>query len=371
MYFKFIAFLLLFAISQSRATGESCKTPNNKPGKCILLRECPLLHEIVANKTEAAKEFVRQSICGFQGLDSLVCCATSTSSNSSVNQDNKKTSNRHLFPDKRYCGYQHSDDYAHDTSNTTITEFPWLARIAYRRKSESEDSYQKQYLCLGSLINPLYILTAAGCTNTPNFVITEVRLGDYHIGNDTDCVSEDHIEECSDPARDYTLSKIIAHPGYDSKTSVNNIALLRINGRVSYSDYIRPVCLPFPGTKFANIGDTLTLSGWGYKNLKHEKAVIKKRVLGRLISAENCTEAYKDYSWFKLNDSHLCTKTVENSTELSCSGDLGAPVIFSHRLQWHQEGIVSFGESRCGDKLPDIHTKVKDFLEWIEENIEN
>ncbi|KAF2894195.1 hypothetical protein ILUMI_11976 [Ignelater luminosus] len=171
MYFIFSAFVLLFAISQSSAAGESCKTPNNKTGECILLRECPSLHEIIANKTEAAKEFVRQSICGFQGLDSLVCCATSAGSNSSVNQDNKKTSNRHLLPDRRYCGYQHSDDYAHDTSNTTITEFPWLARIAYRRKSESEDSYQKQYLCLGSLINPQYILTAATCTTVSRFVM--------------------------------------------------------------------------------------------------------------------------------------------------------------------------------------------------------
>ncbi|KAF2889902.1 hypothetical protein ILUMI_16271, partial [Ignelater luminosus] len=134
--------------------------------------------------------------------------------------------------------------------------------------------------------------------------------------------------------------------------------------------YVRPICLPFPGTKFANIGDTLTLSGWGYKNLKHEKAVIKKRVLTRLISAENCTEAYKNIPRFKLHDSQLCTRIVANSTDLSCQGDAGAPVIFSHKLQWHQEGIMSFGLAGCGDKVPDVHTKVKNFLEWIEENIE-
>lgn len=63
----------------------------------------------------------------------------------------------------------------------------------------------------------------------------EVRLGEYHIVNDTDCVSEQNIEECSEPVRDYAINKIIVHPEYSSEQQVNDIALLRLNGSVSYS----------------------------------------------------------------------------------------------------------------------------------------
>ncbi|KAF2903239.1 hypothetical protein ILUMI_02953 [Ignelater luminosus] len=176
-----------------------------------------------------------------------------------------------------------------------------------------------------------------------------VRLGEYHSVNDTDCVWEHGIQECSDPVMDYTVNKTIIHPNYYKTARLNDITLLRLNGEIEgYSDYIRPICLPFSGTKFANIGDTVTISGWA-----------------ELISTENCGKSYKT---FNITENHLCTMTLNNSTDQSCKGDAGGPVMLSHRLQWHQEGIVSFGYG-CGPEFPNGHTRVQKYLEWIEENI--
>ncbi|KAF2887232.1 hypothetical protein ILUMI_18940, partial [Ignelater luminosus] len=107
-----------------------CKTPDKEPGECILLRECPSLREMIAKKVDGANEFVRQSICGFVDVEPLVCFVLSTNKSASY-QENKEINNKHLLPDRTYCGYQHSDEYFHDANTSAITEFSWLARLVY------------------------------------------------------------------------------------------------------------------------------------------------------------------------------------------------------------------------------------------------
>ncbi|KAF2904360.1 hypothetical protein ILUMI_01818 [Ignelater luminosus] len=337
---------------------EPCTTPDNAPGECILLRECHSLREMIANKVDGATEFVRQSVCGYVDVDSLVCCV-------------KKTNNKHLLANRKYCGYQHSDDYSHDTNSTAITEFPWLARLAFKWKRGFPPNIM--YPCLGSLINNKYVLTSARCVSFQEIVLMEVRLGEYHIGNDTDCVLEDGIQECSDPVMDYTVNKTIIHPDYILDDSYrNDIALVRLNGEVQYSDYIRPICLPLPDTKFSNIGDAMTISGWDLEYAVGEEITIKKKILAELISNEDCGERLKsrDLKWYiNITDTHLCTVSLENSDEDTCGGDYGGPVMVSHRLQWRQEGI-SLQPKVCGPHSIDVHTKVQKYLEWIEKNIE-
>ncbi|KAF2888341.1 hypothetical protein ILUMI_17832, partial [Ignelater luminosus] len=164
-YVNFVVFNLL--LLSLRINSEPCKTPDNKPGECILLRECPSLREMIAKKVDGANELVRQSVCGFVDGDFLVCCVSSTNE-SALNQENKETNNTHLLPSRKYCGYQHSDDYFHEANTSAITEFPWLARLAYRDAWEEEDSYNKSYRCHGSLISNKYVLTAAQCLTARN-----------------------------------------------------------------------------------------------------------------------------------------------------------------------------------------------------------
>ncbi|XP_047464248.1 chymotrypsin-like elastase family member 2A [Mugil cephalus] len=59
-----------------------------------------------------------------------------------------------------------------------------------------------------------------------------------------------------------TVSTIILHPDYDSYTSNNDIALLRLSSPVSFTDYIIPVCLAASGSVFNN-GTDSWVTGWG------------------------------------------------------------------------------------------------------------
>jgi len=42
------------------------------------------------------------------------------------------------------------------------------------------------------------------------------------------------------------ITKIIQHPGYLDTGFINDLALLKMERPVDFSDYIRPVCLPPP-----------------------------------------------------------------------------------------------------------------------------
>ena len=59
-----------------------------------------------------------------------------------------------------------------------------------------------------------------------------------------------------------TVARIILHPSYDSITSDNDIALLRLSSPVTFTDYIRPVCLAASDSVFNN-GTDSWVTGWG------------------------------------------------------------------------------------------------------------
>lgn len=58
------------------------------------------------------------------------------------------------------------------------------------------------------------------------------------------------------------LKKIIPHPNYNEYTYDNDIALMEMDSPITFSDYIRPICLPAPQHDFP-VGDTVLITGWG------------------------------------------------------------------------------------------------------------
>lgn len=60
-----------------------------------------------------------------------------------------------------------------------------------------------------------------------------------------------------------TVTKIIKHPNYNSLGS--NIALLQLSSSVTFTDYIKPVCLAAAGSVFVD-GTESWVTGWGSIN---------------------------------------------------------------------------------------------------------
>ena len=122
------------------------------------------------------------------------------------------------------------------------------------------------------MINNRYVLTAAHCIDVkalrPRWSLTSVRLGEWNTESDTDC-DESFINDkvCNDPPIDVAIERKILHESYNAKdkSNRNDIGLLRLAESVTYSNFIRPICLPIDESlrNFNFVGKTLSVSGWG------------------------------------------------------------------------------------------------------------
>ncbi len=82
-----------------------------------------------------------------------------------------------------------------------------------------------------------------------------VRLGEYDFNEESD-------EEI-----DFQVSNIFQHEDYERKTYTNDIAMLKLDSEVEFSDYKWPICLPFD--QDISEGDVASVTGlfWQHPNL--------------------------------------------------------------------------------------------------------
>ena len=58
------------------------------------------------------------------------------------------------------------------------------------------------------------------------------------------------------------VTQIMSHPNYTRSTNDNDMCLLKLSSPVTFTNYIRPVCLAAPGSSF-HAGTTSWVTGWG------------------------------------------------------------------------------------------------------------
>ncbi|XP_045470318.1 phenoloxidase-activating factor 3-like [Harmonia axyridis] len=272
---------------------------------------------------------------------------------------------------KENCGLTFADNKVTGGRVAELGQFPWMALLAFRQAAQPVP----QFLCGGTLITTRHILTAAHCIieNRP-LELVFVRLGEYNLTSQRDCVNFGNRRVCADQHTDVYVERVAVHPEYSRQTLKNDIALIRLRHSVRESDYIRAICLPFDKHwSYSELtGQNFTVSGWG------------KSDSGNLFGSDVLQFA-KVKTW----DQHKCNNSIPTqvkplsemqlcangpNTEDACKGDSGGPLMNitldkSLEVRYIQVGIVSFGTATCGDKnLPTIYTRVDKYLKWIVEN---
>uniref|UniRef100_A0A6P4F3R7 Serine protease easter-like isoform X1 n=1 Tax=Drosophila rhopaloa TaxID=1041015 RepID=A0A6P4F3R7_DRORH len=272
-----------------------------------------------------------------------------------------------VLPGKDICGLYSPTPATN--SYADLWDFPWIARLAYEEASSDGSIFR----CGGALINSRYVLTAAHCLPRPDLSPTHVRLGEWDTSTDPDCVTRLNKEPiCAPKVIDVEVEKAIIHEQYLRKSvdQRSDIALLRLKESVSYTDFVRPICLPTDEELRDNSFEdqAMFVSGWTSNKYLETSPIKIKRTLN-VWNLTSCQEKYSSYK-VPLDISQLCAGG-QSGDDTCVSGPLMVPLESGGHKVFYIAAFSSYGTSPCGIKgWPDVFTRIGAYVDWIQQKLE-
>ncbi|XP_040033543.2 ST14 transmembrane serine protease matriptase a [Gasterosteus aculeatus] len=230
--------------------------------------------------------------------------------------------------------------------NTQDGEFPWQVSLHVKGAG---------HVCGASIISPQWLVTAAHCVQDDSRTrysqpgTWEAYLGLHIQGNTAKNVVKRNLKQ------------VIAHPNYNAYTYDNDIALMELDSPVTYSDYIRPICLPSPQHDFP-AGSTVWITGWGATREGGFAAKVLQKAEVRIINHSVCNDLMKA----QLTSRMLCAGVLTGGVD-ACQGDSGGPLSSPSGSRMFLAGVVSWGDGCARRNKPGIYTTVTKFRGWVKE----
>ncbi|XP_044730987.1 trypsin-1-like [Chrysoperla carnea] len=240
------------------------------------------------------------------------------------------------------CGIANTKNRIIGGQETKVNQYPWMALLMYGGR----------FYCGGSLINNRYVLTAAHCVHGFRKERISVLFleHDRFTKNETQTISR-------------KIKRIIRHEAYSTLNYDSDIALLKLDEDVEFSELFRPVCLPELGRSFTGIEGVVT--GWGTVEQYGDLAVKLNEVTVPIMSNKECRKT--GYGEKRITENMLCAGFPEGEKD-ACQGDSGGPLHVVNNTIHSVVGIVSWGEGCAQKNYPGVYTRVNRFITWIKAN---
>nr|XP_003700801.1 PREDICTED: venom serine protease 34-like [Megachile rotundata] len=221
-----------------------------------------------------------------------------------------------------------------------VNEFPMMAGLV--------DFRQRNITCGSTIISNRYATTAAHCFKNG----TEPRdygllVGDHDLRTGTD----------TNATVLHRLRSITIHPDYRKNPDVNDIAIVKAELEIKFSNQVGPACLPFQHSPDTFGGSYVELLGWGLTEFGGLPPTVLQKVSLSVLTNLECSKTYQN-----VTSSRLCTYGQGKD---SCQMDSGGPVLWqnptSRRLVLI--GVINQGID-CGI-FPSLNMRVGAYTDWI------
>jgi len=241
------------------------------------------------------------------------------------------------------------------------TTIPWIVGILNRT---AEGPYFKRHYCGGSIIDQLWILTAAHCVYGTQAHEISILASTYNLSD-------------MDMGFLRNVSVVHIHEYYDDRKLENDIALLKLEKPVGLNDSDAIISLADKNHP-RNPGQIYTLAGWGAISFNRtifspswepilktaNVAEVSQHVCKSFLDHNETLEMFELFNeTLEIDDTHICAGNVVG--ENACYGDSGGPLSMTVDSTDIQYGIVSWGLLPCGREGPTVYTDVAMYQDWI------
>nr|XP_019591746.1 PREDICTED: plasma kallikrein isoform X2 [Rhinolophus sinicus] len=227
-------------------------------------------------------------------------------------------------------------------TNSSWGEWPWQVSLQVKLTTQT-------HVCGGSIIGQQWVITAAHCFDELPFSdIWRIYAGILNLSEITKETPFSKIKE------------IIIHQNYNISETAHDIALIKLEAPLNYTEFQKPICLPSKDDTNA-IYTNCWVTGWGYTKERGEIENTLQKANIPLVTNEECQKRYRGY---EITKQMICAGYKEGGKD-ACKGDSGGPLVCKYNGIWHLVGITSWGEG-CGRRgQPGVYSKVAEYVDWI------
>merc|ERR1712130_34893 len=171
-------------------------------------------------------------------------------------------------------------------------------------------------------------------------------MGDSRFTNLRVIVGEHSIcDGINEGGKVINVKKATMHPDYNKKTMDNDIAVLELAEELTFTDKIKPACLPSSASKDYS-GTASTISGWGGtigygprdpRPKQPRQCGLKETMVKVLAGSDSKCSGALGTSSSKIK---LCAWSKDTDT---CQGDSGGPLTVPENGKYTLVGVVSYG----------------------------